>query len=153
MVFFVFFAGRGCFLLGNLGSTKSGITNAGVVASNQPAYTSLQRSTHGRYMSISMLNTKQATLNASRRKLHASTNSRSSTTRSPTPTHPEHPRGSLTWRMRGMKALVLSVQQSASAGASKDGFAEKSFARYRKKRAVEEFGRLAVLASGRPAAI
>ena len=39
-----------------------------------------------------------------------------------------------------MKALVLSVQQSASAGASKDGFAEKSFARYRKKRAVEEFG-------------
>ena len=91
-----------------------------------------------------MLNTKQATLNASRRKLHASTNSRSSTTRSPTPTHPEHPRGSLTWRMRGMKALVLSVQQSASAGASKDGFAEKSFARYRKKRAVEEFGRLSI---------
>ena len=39
-----------------------------------------------------------------------------------------------------MKALVLSVQQSASAGASKDGFAEKSFARYRKKRAVEELG-------------
>ena len=39
-----------------------------------------------------------------------------------------------------MKAPVLSVQQSASAGASKDGFAEKSFARYRKKRAAEEFG-------------
>ena len=127
MVFFVFFAGRGCFLLGNLGSTKSGITNAVLVVSNQPAYTSLQRSTHGRYMSISMFNTKQATLNASRCKLHASTNSRSSTTRSPTPTHPEHSRGSLTWRMGGMKAPVLSVQQSASAGASKDGFCGKEF--------------------------
>ena len=62
-----------------------------------------------------MLNAKQNYTSANRRELHASTNSRSSTTRSPTPTHPEHPRGSLTWRMGGMKAPVLSVPQSASA--------------------------------------